>query len=318
MKKTLIIALLCLVPTWVPAQNDQTVYLDSLGSETVQGEHYAYRIISDFKKRKDAYSVSEYYKSGKIKSEGTYADNQGKVKEGFYTEYYENGNKKSRVLYTENLAYGDYLSWHENGTHYIEGVQIINNYTEPVESNLKITSAWDADGTQTVVSGNGVLIETDNYSMDKGGINEGYKHGVWEGKVTKGGIERLYYSESYEKGKLVSGTSFSAEGVQFQYTQLNVQAEPKKGLQHFRDFVGNKIRLPNHKLPAGQHRLIGKFIVNKDGKISDIKIIQGMEPSTDRSFANTISEYPAWKPAMQRGRPVRAAFILPITIQILN
>ena len=56
------------------------------------------------------------------------------------------------------------------------------------------------------------------------------------------------------------------------------------------------------------------FVVDKDGKITDVKILRGVSggPNCDKEAMRVIKAMPAWKPGKQNGRPVSVHYNLPI------
>lgn len=314
MKNFLIIASLCLFTTVFYAQKDKTIYLDSLNIETNYGNHTSYRVVQEFNKNKKAYNVLDYYKSGKLKAESIYADNFPRIRQGISTTYYENGNKKSRTMYTEDLAFGEYFSWHENGTKAIEGEYIINNYAKTPESNLKINSYWDETGNQSVVNGNGTYHEITKTESATGSLLDGYKTGLWEGKNSEA---KITFKETYKNGKLVDGVALD-ENQSYNYTKLAIQAGPKKGMPAFYKEFATSVHVPEVKEGTISIKLLFRFVIDEAGNITDIKIVRGFNSAVDSAFMATMKRMPSWNPAYHRGKIIASQFTLPITIQISN
>ena len=66
-----------------------------------------------------------------------------------------------------------------------------------------------------------------------------------------------------------------------------------------------------------QGRVIAKFIVNKDGSISDVEVVKsGGDPSLDKEAVRVIKSMPKWKPGMQRGKPVRVQYTVPVNFTL--
>lgn len=58
------------------------------------------------------------------------------------------------------------------------------------------------------------------------------------------------------------------------------------------------------------------FIIEKDGSVSNVKILRGIHSDYDAEVLRVISLMPNWSPAMHRGRPVRAYFYLPVRFSL--
>lgn len=54
------------------------------------------------------------------------------------------------------------------------------------------------------------------------------------------------------------------------------------------------------------------FVVEKDGSVSNVKVLRGIGGGCDEEAVNVIKKMPKWSPGKQRGRAVRAQFNMPI------
>ncbi len=82
-------------------------------------------------------------------------------------------------------------------------------------------------------------------------------------------------------------------------------------------WISQNIKYPPLAADNGiQGKVYLKFVVEKDGSISNIEVIRGVDPSLDKEAVRVISKMPKWKPGKQRGKPVRVSYNLPITFQL--
>jgi len=65
-----------------------------------------------------------------------------------------------------------------------------------------------------------------------------------------------------------------------------------------------------------QGRVICSFVVNRDGSVVDVTVERGVDPSLDKEAVRVVSNLPKWKPGMQRGKPVRVRFTVPINFRL--
>lgn len=65
-------------------------------------------------------------------------------------------------------------------------------------------------------------------------------------------------------------------------------------------------------------RVIVRFIVDKDGSVTDVTIARGVDPSLDKEALRVIKSMPKWKPGKQRNKPVRVRFTIPIVFGLKN
>ena len=59
-------------------------------------------------------------------------------------------------------------------------------------------------------------------------------------------------------------------------------------------------------------------VINRNGKVSDIEIVQSVSPSLDAEARRVIKSMPKWKPGMQNGKPVKTRFTLPLLFRLNN
>ena len=84
-------------------------------------------------------------------------------------------------------------------------------------------------------------------------------------------------------------------------------------------FLGDNIRYPVIAQENGiQGRVICNFVVERDGSITDVQVVRGVDPSLDREAVRVIQQMPRWKPGKQRGSAVRVRFTLPVVFRLHN
>ncbi len=54
------------------------------------------------------------------------------------------------------------------------------------------------------------------------------------------------------------------------------------------------------------------FVVEKDGSVTDVRILRGIGGGCDEEALEVVRNMPKWKPGKQRGKPVRVQFNMPI------
>ena len=77
--------------------------------------------------------------------------------------------------------------------------------------------------------------------------------------------------------------------------------------------------MSNIQEQAIEGRVICQFIVEKDGSIGNITVVRtsGNE-SLDNEAIRVIQSMPKWKPGLQRGKPVRVKYTLPINFRLVK
>lgn len=73
---------------------------------------------------------------------------------------------------------------------------------------------------------------------------------------------------------------------------------------------------------AAENNIQGKvyvqFVVEKDGSVSNVRVARGVDASLDKEAVRVIQSMPKWKPGLQRHKPVRVSYTLPIAFQLAN
>ena len=89
------------------------------------------------------------------------------------------------------------------------------------------------------------------------------------------------------------------------------------GQQELMSYLGKNIKYPTIAQENGtQGRVTVQFVVNKDGSIVDAKVLRGVDPYLDKEALRVIGTMPKWKPGMQRGKPVRVKYTVPVMFRL--
>ena len=92
---------------------------------------------------------------------------------------------------------------------------------------------------------------------------------------------------------------------------------PNGGMPGMMEFLSKNIRYPvNAQKNGTQGRVTVQFIVNTDGSISNIGILRRVDPELDGEAVRVISAMPKWKPGMQKGKPVRVKYTVPVMFRL--
>ena len=71
---------------------------------------------------------------------------------------------------------------------------------------------------------------------------------------------------------------------------------------------------------AKEYNITGKvyisFIVDKSGKVTNVKIVRGVDKNLDAEAMRVVKSLPKYKPGKQRGKAVRVMFTIPINFQL--
>ena len=82
-------------------------------------------------------------------------------------------------------------------------------------------------------------------------------------------------------------------------------------------FIQKNVRYP---AIAKEYNITGKvyvsFIVDKQGNVTNVKIVRGVDKNLDAEAVRVVSSLPKYKPGKQRGKPVRVMFTIPINFTL--
>ena len=82
-------------------------------------------------------------------------------------------------------------------------------------------------------------------------------------------------------------------------------------------FLGHSVRYPVEAQEKGiQGRVIVNFVVNKDGSLTDVRVVRGVDSSIDAEAVRVIESMPKWKPGKQKGKEVNVRYTLPISFML--
>ena len=88
-------------------------------------------------------------------------------------------------------------------------------------------------------------------------------------------------------------------------------------LNTFRAWVQKNIKSPAEAFRNGeQGRVVLSFVVEKDGSVSNIQILQTPGKAFSEETRRVVAASPKWKPGEQRGEKVRVRYTLPVDFRI--
>ncbi|MDE6485977.1 MAG: M56 family metallopeptidase [Muribaculaceae bacterium] len=123
-----------------------------------------------------------------------------------------------------------------------------------------------------------------------------------------------------------AATASAAATIDSKVTEKTETAQPrpaqlpryKGGEGAMFSYLAGNIRYPEEAVKAGkQGRVLVKFTVQPDGRVTDVEIERGVDPALDKEAVRVISAMPAWEPGLdEAGKPVACAYALPVTFKL--
>ncbi len=82
-------------------------------------------------------------------------------------------------------------------------------------------------------------------------------------------------------------------------------------------FLSKNIKYPGPCAEQGiQGRVIVQFIVDRNGGITNPKVVRGVHPLIDKEALRVIGTMPKWTPGMQHLKPVPVMYTVPVTFRL--
>ena len=79
------------------------------------------------------------------------------------------------------------------------------------------------------------------------------------------------------------------------------------------EWLSNNVKYPVVAQENGvQGRVVVSFVVERDGSITDVKVVRGVDPSLDREASRVVRAMPRWIPGKQNGSAVRVKYNVPV------
>ena len=96
-----------------------------------------------------------------------------------------------------------------------------------------------------------------------------------------------------------------------------VAAKPKNGYKAFYQYIADHLKYPSQARRMGvEGRVFIQFIIEKDGSLTDIKVIKGIGSGCDEEAIRVLQDAPKWSPGRQRGQKVRVKKSIPILFKL--
>jgi len=312
--------LLSSLPAFAQKQNVYFLKNDGRYVDNRDSADY-YRIVREPDSASTMYNVLEFYKDGKKKLIGKSSTINPITFEETCISYFENGKKQSLKTYTFGYLVGLEYDFFPNGKPYLvkEYIPILDKKkTSLFRSDYNIKENYDSLGTVQVENGNGYFKGFDDqfkYLNDEGKVKDGKMDGVWKG------VDRdlkITFLENYNEGKLISGASTDELGKVENYKDSRTEyPEFNGGLEAFGRYLGKNIRYPEDaRFKHIQARVILRFLIQKDGKVTDVSILQPVFPSLDAEAMKVMKNSPVWKPGTRFGRNIVCPYSVPISFTL--
>lgn len=259
------------------------VVFDYADDKPVFGAYYSDAACTQFDGPYTAFN-----KENKVIQKGRYLNNK---KTGVWLGYADDGKMNDSAFYKDGFIYGLSLTWHSNGT-------VHDSLVFGENGNGACRSYW-----------------SDGNAKASGKYVNGKKDGLWT-YHHKNGIK--CQEVNYQADSALNYTCYDERGnLQTKDCIYEREANFKGDERAWINYLTGK--LSTARLPKAYYdgKIYGtiyiQFIVDKEGKVTDVKALNSINPALDEIAKNIIRQSPRWEPAVQYNRTVNAYRKQPVT-----
>jgi TonB family protein len=211
------------------------------------------------------------------------------------TDHYRNGRPQMTGGYADDsfgVKQGEFRWYDENG--------IVNHFCT--------YNRGKTNGPETLFYENG-------HQQMKGGNRDGERDGEWVLYFPAG---KMAGKANYRVGKRVSMQLFHEDGSpNTKDTIFQRDSEFPGGTPQYLRFLNKTLRYPDSAVVYEiQGIVVVQFKVSKEGKVSDLKVVQSVNPYLDAEALRVLQLTPDWNPAIVAGVPVESYHIQPLVFSL--
>ena len=181
-----------------------------------------------------------------------------------------------------------------------------------VESGKPIKSAeTDKDGKYVLdnpVVGSLVTFTIINYSIN---YSKGIR--ITKDMVAKGDVVKVAFEANRSEKEESEGTPDPNKA----YDMVDEMPQFPGGPSALFEFLSKNIQYPKEAEDANlQGRVIVSFVVEKDGSVSNAKVVRPIDPLLDAEALRVVNSMPKWIPGKQNGEAFRVKYTIPVTFRV--
>ncbi|MDL2283517.1 energy transducer TonB [Odoribacter sp. OttesenSCG-928-G04] len=118
-------------------------------------------------------------------------------------------------------------------------------------------------------------------------------------------VVNTLYDEVYEVGETGENDIFETVEI---YPSFNGDMNK---------WLSSNLRYPQLAIENGiQGKVFVQFVVEKDGSITDVKVVRSADDYLNKEAMRVVKAMPKWNPGLQRNKPVRVMYTIPITFRL--
>jgi protein TonB len=100
------------------------------------------------------------------------------------------------------------------------------------------------------------------------------------------------------------------------YKMTEQEPNPKGGMCAFYEYTQDNLQRPKEAVTKGvRGNVFVQFIVEKDGRITNVKVVKGIGSGCDEEVVKLLENSPRWSPGVQKGQKVRVEKTMSIQVR---
>jgi len=101
------------------------------------------------------------------------------------------------------------------------------------------------------------------------------------------------------------------------YEEADIMPSFPGGREAMEKYLNDNIKYPKQARENDvQGRVVVSFVVERDGTLSNIRVVRSVDPLLDKEANRVISSMPRWKPGKKDGNEVRVRYKLPVKFRL--
>jgi protein TonB len=187
--------------------------------------------------------------------------------------------------------------------------------TNDLNNNSKFTSGIDQDLTEEIVPNTTPPPEAPKPKLETFNLQ------IADNSVSD--LPEVNFSSEFEEEEEIEQYDLKREEQVLDDDEIFppylLQDEPEfpGGDQGLFDYIGNNVVYPEiSKRIGSQGKVYIGFVVEKDGSVSNVQVLRGIDEDCDAEAVRVVREMPKWKPGRQLGKAVRVSYQLPIVFTL--
>lgn len=128
--------------------------------------------------------------------------------------------------------------------------------------------------------------------------------------------DEIIYAYTFQQSAVGSETT-STDNTIYDNLSANELPQYPGGDMAIMQFIAKNLNYPVAAMERGvQGRVVVEFVVEKDGSMSNVKVIRSVDSDLDKEALRVVKSLSKFTPGTKNGQPVRAKYTLPITFRM--